>query len=82
MQQEADGGTRAGMGLHHLAADRQHRLAPHQRLADDAGQKAGGRLVGFARPHADGRQAMPTPSRSRGAYSRPAAISTITFCVP
>ena len=57
MDEEADRRARAGVGMAHAVGDRQHRLLAGQRLADDAGEKAGRRLVGFARPHADGRQA-------------------------
>ena len=41
------------MGEQHLVADRQQRLLPLQRLADDAGEEATSRSIGLARPDHD-----------------------------
>ena len=59
MHEETDGGTRRGMSMAHVERNRQDDILPVQRLANDAREKAGGGLVGFARPDADGRKADP-----------------------
>src|SRR5579872_940855 len=57
-QQELDRRPGRGVPVADLLVDRQDRLLARKRLADDAGEKAGGRLVGRAGAHADRRQAQ------------------------
>ena len=55
--EEAHGRARAGVPVAHALRDGQHRFLAGQRLAQDAGEEARGRLVRLAGPDADGRQA-------------------------
>ena len=57
VDEEVDRRARAGVPVADVLRDRQHRLVPGERLADDAGEEAGGRLVRLAGPDADGGQA-------------------------
>src|SRR5579872_6771260 len=61
MNQESDGRTRRGMPVPHVFRHRQDRLLARERLAQDAGEKSGCRLVGKARADADGGQANADP---------------------
>ena len=61
MQEEADRRARARMPMRYALIDREHRLLSLQRLADNVGEEAGGRLVWLPRPDADGRQADADP---------------------
>ncbi len=57
VDEEADRGARACMGMHDGVGDRERGFEPCQRFADDAGEKTRSRLVRLARPHHDARQA-------------------------
>ena len=56
MNEESDCRARAGVGVHHGVGDGKLRLLAVERLADDAGEEAGGGLVRLAGPHHDRRQ--------------------------
>src|SRR6266540_6419086 len=56
MNQKPYGSARRSEPVPHGFRHRQHRFLAVQRLADDAGEKAGRGQVGLARAHADGRQ--------------------------
>src|ERR1700722_9518652 len=58
-QQELDRGSRRGVPMTDVLADRQDCLLARQRLADDAGKEPGSGLVGQARANADRGQAEP-----------------------
>src|SRR5262249_3600161 len=51
MEEEAARRARAGMRVHDGVRDRKRGFHPRQRLADDAGEEAGGGGVRLARPH-------------------------------
>src|SRR5262245_23003850 len=57
VNEEADRGARARVGVHHRLRHRQHGFEARERLADDPGEETRSRLVGRARPHHDARQA-------------------------
>src|SRR5262249_10924668 len=57
VNEAADRGARARMGVHHRLRNRQHGFETRERLADDPGEETRSRLVGRARPHHDARQA-------------------------
>jgi hypothetical protein len=56
MDEEADCRARACKPVAHSLVHRQHRLLTGKRLAENIGEEAGCRLVGFARADADRRQ--------------------------
>src|SRR6478609_9431504 len=55
VDKKADSCARTRVRMAHAVGDRQQRLLTRQRFANDAGEKPGGSLVGFARAHADSR---------------------------
>jgi hypothetical protein len=57
MDQKSDRGAGAGMPMQHAIFDRQHRLLPGKRFANDRRKETRSRPVRLAGPHHDARQA-------------------------
>ena len=82
MDQEIHRRARAGMRVHDDRGTGRMASCAGQRLADDAGEEARRRLVGLARPHADGRQ--PDADAVEEAAPRIVGKDQLadSFCVP